>query len=236
MQQPRLNPGAVRVRRQPRLTLDAHFRAVATETPRRWWRRRPSSLGRCRRRRRGCSWGAGALGVGAVQRRLDAVGLRERLADRVEQSDARIAPWSTDTPSRPAPTVDQKGSASTSRFLHERADLFLFGGGQPLQREGRRPHGAFVEADTAVDAPPPGSPPARRRRSSRLSAARSPPGSTRPPRSPQTARPARRARARSHDRDPGRLDHPGRGRVPGVWRHERIAGHVQRTQRGGVFL
>jgi hypothetical protein len=29
-------PGAVRVRRQPRLTLDAHFRAVATETPRRW--------------------------------------------------------------------------------------------------------------------------------------------------------------------------------------------------------
>src|SRR5437667_1329388 len=30
--------------------------------------------------------GAGALGVGAEQRRLHAVGLRERLADRVEQS------------------------------------------------------------------------------------------------------------------------------------------------------
>jgi hypothetical protein len=29
-----LEPGAVRVRRQPRLTLDADFRAVATETPR----------------------------------------------------------------------------------------------------------------------------------------------------------------------------------------------------------
>ena len=37
---------------------------------------------------------AGALGVGAEQRRLDAVGLRERLADRVEQSGVRrrVAP------------------------------------------------------------------------------------------------------------------------------------------------
>ena len=33
--------------------------------------------------------GAGALGVGAEQRRLDAVGLRERLADRVEQPGVR---------------------------------------------------------------------------------------------------------------------------------------------------
>ena len=38
--------------------------------------------------------GAGALGVGAEQRRLHAVGLRERLADRVEQSGVRrrVAP------------------------------------------------------------------------------------------------------------------------------------------------
>ena len=49
---------------------------------------------------------AGALGVGAEQRRLHAVGLRERAADRVEQPvyvagllrrEPPIAPWSTDT-------------------------------------------------------------------------------------------------------------------------------------------
>src|SRR5439155_13053102 len=34
---------------------------------------------------------------------------------------------------------------SAHRFLHERADLRLFGGSQLLQREGGRPHGAFVE-------------------------------------------------------------------------------------------
>jgi hypothetical protein len=48
--------------------------------------------------------------------------------------------------------------------------------------------------------------------------------------------PRRRKAARGHDREPGRLDDPGRGRVPGVWQHERIAGHVQRTQRGGLLL
>src|SRR6266702_698215 len=36
-------------------------------------------------------------------------------------------------------------SASAHRFLHERADPCFFGGGQLLQREGDRPHGAFVE-------------------------------------------------------------------------------------------
>src|SRR5439155_2155977 len=35
--------------------------------------------------------------------------------------------------------------SSTHRFLHQRGDLCLFGGGQLLQREGGRPHGAFVE-------------------------------------------------------------------------------------------
>ena len=35
--------------------------------------------------------------------------------------------------------------SSAHRFLHERADPCLFGGGQLLQREGGRPHGAFVE-------------------------------------------------------------------------------------------
>src|ERR1035441_443310 len=31
------------------------------------------------------------------------------------------------------------------RFLHERGNPCLFGGGQPLQREGARPHDALVE-------------------------------------------------------------------------------------------
>src|SRR5687767_3256876 len=37
------------------------------------------------------------------------------------------------------------------RFLDERADLRLFGGGQLLQREGRRPHGSFVELRIVVE-------------------------------------------------------------------------------------
>src|SRR5207237_6379252 len=37
------------------------------------------------------------------------------------------------------------GWTSAHRFLHERADPCLFGGGQLLQREGDRPQGAFVE-------------------------------------------------------------------------------------------
>src|SRR5687768_13770107 len=42
--------------------------------------------------------------------------------------------------------------SSTHRFLHERADLCLFCGGQLLQREGGRPHGAFVEVRDVVEA------------------------------------------------------------------------------------
>src|SRR3954462_7011969 len=42
--------------------------------------------------------------------------------------------------------------SSAHRFLHERADLFLFGGGQPLQREGGRPHGALVEVRLIAEA------------------------------------------------------------------------------------
>ena len=65
--------------------------------------------------------GAGALGVGAEQRRLHAVGLRERLADRVEQSGVRrrvAPPRAADrapgrpTPRRPGPTPS-RGSASS---------------------------------------------------------------------------------------------------------------------------
>jgi hypothetical protein len=46
-------------------------------------------------------------------------------------------------------TCDQ---SSARGFLHERADLCLFGGGQLLQREGGRPHGAFVEVRRVAEA------------------------------------------------------------------------------------
>src|SRR2546426_324476 len=41
---------------------------------------------------------------------------------------------------------------SAHRFLHERADPCLFGGGQLLQREGDRPQAAFVEVRLVVEA------------------------------------------------------------------------------------
>src|SRR2546430_6583343 len=41
---------------------------------------------------------------------------------------------------------------SAHRSLHERADLFLFGGGQLLQREVGRPHVAFVEVRLVAEA------------------------------------------------------------------------------------
>src|SRR5215218_8458185 len=44
----------------------------------------------------------------------------------------------------------QLGSAH--RFLHELADLCLFGGGQLLQRKVGWPHGAFVEVRRVVEA------------------------------------------------------------------------------------
>jgi hypothetical protein len=42
--------------------------------------------------------------------------------------------------------------ASAYCFLHERADPCLFGGGQLLQREGGRPHVAFVEVCLVAEA------------------------------------------------------------------------------------
>src|SRR5215218_2798109 len=67
--------------------------------------------------------------------------------------EPRIAVWSTETPFRPGtePWI-RKAQSSAHRFLHERADLFLFGGGQRLQREGGRPHGAFVEVRLVAEA------------------------------------------------------------------------------------
>src|SRR5262249_57250191 len=43
-------------------------------------------------------------------------------------------------------------SYSAHRFLHERADPYLFGGSQLLQREGDRPQGAFVEVRRVAEA------------------------------------------------------------------------------------
>src|SRR5216110_1251099 len=42
--------------------------------------------------------------------------------------------------------------SSTHRLLHERADPCLVGGRQLLQREGDRPHGAFVEVRRVAEA------------------------------------------------------------------------------------
>src|SRR2546428_7379545 len=45
-----------------------------------------------------------------------------------------------------------KASTSAHRFLHERADPCFGGGGQLLQGEGDRPHGAFVEVRLVAEA------------------------------------------------------------------------------------
>src|SRR2546422_8123172 len=45
-----------------------------------------------------------------------------------------------------------KGTSSAHRFLHERADPCFGGGGQLLQREPGRPHGAFVEVRFVAEA------------------------------------------------------------------------------------
>src|SRR6266404_600223 len=42
--------------------------------------------------------------------------------------------------------------SSADRVLHERRDPCLFGGGQLLQREGDRPHGAIVEVGLVAEA------------------------------------------------------------------------------------
>src|SRR5665647_868598 len=45
-----------------------------------------------------------------------------------------------------------RAQSSAHRFLPERADPRLFGGGQLLQREGYGPHGTFVEARLVAEA------------------------------------------------------------------------------------
>src|SRR5215472_4995286 len=50
------------------------------------------------------------------------------------------------------PAIQTKPTRSTHRFLHERADPCLFVSGQLLQREGCRPHVAFVEVRLVAEA------------------------------------------------------------------------------------
>src|SRR5258706_5520573 len=45
-----------------------------------------------------------------------------------------------------------RDQSSAHRFLHERADPCLFGGAQLLQREGGRPHMAFVKGRLVAEA------------------------------------------------------------------------------------
>src|SRR3990172_7183853 len=45
-----------------------------------------------------------------------------------------------------------RDQSSAHRFLHERADPCLFGGGELLQRDGGRPQGAFVEVGRVTEA------------------------------------------------------------------------------------
>jgi hypothetical protein len=54
-------------------------------------------------------------------------------------------------PARPSPAA-LVAARSAHRFLHERGDLLLVGGGQLCQREGSRPHGAFVEVRRVLEA------------------------------------------------------------------------------------
>src|SRR5919204_41824 len=59
------------------------------------------------------------------------------------------------TPLRPRPDTGpwiSEAQSSAHRFLHERADRCLLGGGQLLQREGGWPHGAVVEVRLVAEA------------------------------------------------------------------------------------
>jgi hypothetical protein len=53
---------------------------------------------------------------------------------------------------RPGAGGQWRDQSSAHRFLHERADFCLYGGGQPLQREGDRPQGIFVEVRRVAEA------------------------------------------------------------------------------------
>ena len=87
------------------------------------------------------------------------MGWRGRGAARPGASGARRADCGLPGPPEPSrrdglrPTRGlNAGITSAHRLLHERADPCLFGGGQLLQREGGRPHGAVVEVRLVAEA------------------------------------------------------------------------------------
>src|SRR5918995_3250151 len=87
-----------------------------------------------------------STGVGEVYSLIAASSRRTRR--RLGSAGSRDAPGLTvGRRSR----VNRPGG-SARRPLHERADLRLFGGTQLLQREGGRPHGAFVEVRLVAEA------------------------------------------------------------------------------------
>src|SRR5207248_8941140 len=69
---------------------------------------------------------------------------------RFSRTNRRISSSSIRTNS--ARTDWWQAQSSAHRFLHQRADPCLFGGGQLLQREGDRPHVAFVEVRLVAEA------------------------------------------------------------------------------------
>src|SRR6266540_1111045 len=57
-----------------------------------------------------------------------------------------------DLPGCSCPGLGSAAATSAHRLLHERADPCLVGGGQLIQRESDRPHGAFVEVRLVAEA------------------------------------------------------------------------------------
>src|SRR2546422_791095 len=77
-----------------------------------------------------------------LQRRRHGLAPRGRAhCGREQRGHPRRLAYSSDSLS----WAQWRAQSSAHRFLHERADLRVFGGSQLLQREGGRPYGAFVE-------------------------------------------------------------------------------------------
>ena len=121
----------------------------ATPTRRRTRRLGGAAAGPCHRPHEpvlDLSDGAGRT-AGTVATRTSTSATRSPEAPGAAPGDAAAPPVSTTPASR------RPGSMSSAhRFLHERADPCLFGGGQLLQREGGRPHGAVVEVRLVAEA------------------------------------------------------------------------------------
>src|SRR5688572_9005152 len=81
-------------------------------------------------------------------------GMRREIFFKLFSRAPRISiySWGMNSPFLSVRNAMGKRKRSAHRFLHKRADLCLFGSGQLLQREGGRPHGAFIEVRRVVEA------------------------------------------------------------------------------------